>query len=82
MPSEKRNPQRIPDQFCTNRIDIVDGFLRLKNLKGAKAYAMDTLKFKGADKMLTEEEQKYLKLVVSLKTLNDFIDRNQSDEFH
>ena len=73
----KGNPKRIPSQFWTNRIDIIDGFLKLKKLKSARAYAKDTLEFLGADDMLTKEEKEYLKLVVSLKTLEDFIDRNK-----
>lgn len=57
----------------TNRIEIVDGFLRQKNLSGARKFAKEILKQPEAEEMLTENEMEYLKLVISLETLENII---------
>ena len=64
----------------TNRIEIVDGFLRRKQLDMARVYAKETLDAEGASHMLTSVEIEYLKLVVSLDTLEDFINKRKKDE--
>ncbi len=55
----------------TNRIEIVDGYLRLKDLSNARIFSKEILAHPEAMEMLTENEIEYLKLVISLETLEE-----------
>ena len=63
----------------TNRIEIVDGFLKLRQLQKARKFARGVLKEPNAELMLTQNEIDYLRLVISLKTLEDFIKKKDDD---
>lgn len=64
----------------TNRIEIVDGFLRRKQLDMARVYAKKILDMEDAKNMLTSVEIEYLQLIVSLDTLEDFINKRKKDK--
>ena len=62
----------------TNRIEIVDGYLKLRQLKKARHFAHGILKEDDAEDMLTIDEVEYLRLVISLNTLDDFIKKKDT----
>lgn len=64
----------------TNRIEIVDGFLRRKQLDMAREYAKKILNMENAKHMLTSVEIEYLQLIISLDTLEDFINKRKKDK--
>lgn len=64
----------------SNRIEIVDGFLKTHELRNAKAFALNILEEPDAEMMLTENELEYLRLVVSLETLDKFIRKKDKDD--
>lgn len=64
----------------TNRIEIVDGFLKLRQLQKARKFARSVLKEPNAELLLTENEIEYLKLVISLDTLDKFLKQKDDDD--
>ena len=63
----------------SNRILIVDDFIRRKRLAKARAYASKVLKLPEASEMLTKSEIEYLRLVISLESLEQFIKDKDND---
>lgn len=57
----------------SNRLDIVDAFLRRKKLKQARSFALETLKCPEHTDMLSKDEIEYLKLVVALEKVADIM---------
>lgn len=64
----------------SNRIQIVDDFIRRKRLAKAREYASVILKLPDAEEMLTENEVEYLKLVTSLESLEQFIKKKDDTD--
>jgi len=57
----------------SNRLEIVEGFLRMQNLDKARDYAKELLTEVDAEIMLSEDEIEYLKIVVAFKSIEDYI---------
>ena len=64
----------------SNRIAVVDGFLRSNNLKEAKKLAKEILTDPEASFMLSHDEQEYLKIVTVLDKIEDLVKGDSFDE--
>ena len=64
----------------TNRVEVVDGFIKRRQLTNAREFALQILNTKDVEHMLTELEIEYLQLVVSLDTLEDFINKRKNKD--
>lgn len=57
----------------TNKLDLLDSYLKSGNLGVARRFAMKVLDTDGVNEMLTEDEIEYLKVVIALNSLNDWM---------
>ena len=57
----------------TNKLELIDRLLKGDKLEYARKYALESLKMDKDVGLFTEEEVEYLKLVVALKSLDDYM---------
>tara|TARA_R100001530_G_scaffold8727_1_gene9000 strand:+ start:256 stop:468 length:213 start_codon:yes stop_codon:yes gene_type:complete len=57
----------------TNKLDLLDSYLQSGNLDVARRFAMKILDTDGVNEMLTGDEIEYLKAVIALNSLNDWM---------